>query len=221
MDKRKIYKKEDEDCKIDVNQQMLEEKVAFIRGQINPHFVFNALNTSIAISRFDEEEARELLVELSKYLRYSFDFAEDRDWETLHNELDFLKTYLKIEKARFEEKVDVTINFSSREDMFIPKMFLVPIVENALLHGTMKKRKGGKVFVDLVEDGEGVFIQVSDEGVGMTQAEIDEALNHFDYKGIGLGNINKKCIELTGKPLEIVSEVDIGTKVRWRLNKGE
>jgi signal transduction histidine kinase len=188
-------------------------ELAFLQAQIKPHFLYNSLNTFVSISTYDIDKARSLMVEFGNYLRRSFDFKNLTQLIPLKHELEFVKAYTEIEKARFEERLEVSFALPDELEDKIPLLVLQPIVENAIIHGILPKPEGGHVRIVVGRDDRGLHIKVQDNGLGMTAAQIEGILHNKKGKGIGLFNIEKRLRKLYGHGLEIKSRIGEGTEV--------
>ncbi|HON16069.1 MAG TPA: sensor histidine kinase [Spirochaetota bacterium] len=163
-----------------------------LQAQINPHFLFNSLNTIISLIRTSPDKARELLVKLGAYFRNSLNHSEEI---LLSDEIQNIKNYLEIEKARFGEKLKVIIDVPDDINCAIPPFTLQPLVENALKHGLLQKVEGGTIEIKAQKNGNDIFISVEDDGIGINE----EKLNHiFDEttcsKSVGIKNVHKRLI---------------------------
>ena len=184
-----------------------------LQAQINPHFLFNAINTIVSLVRTDPEAARTLLQNLSLFFRNSFQIEKTE--LSIHQEIEHIRAYLEIEKARFGDKLKVDFNIPSSLDFYIPPFLLQPIVENAVKHGVMVKREGGEIFVDIREDKKKFIITVKDNGVGMDDMQLKNLLGSNNNESVALNNINKRLITKYGEKygLLIDSKKGHGTKV--------
>ncbi len=206
-------------------QIKLREKAELkaLQSQINPHFLFNTLNTIVSFCRVKPDKARELLIDLSTHLRNSLQFNDD--FVSLDTELNHVNAYLSIEKARFEEKLTIEINREENTDCLLPQLILQPIVENAILHGLLPNKDGGTLRIDIAreKDESATVITVQDTGKGMDQSRIDQLYNgqSCDNK-IGLNNVHNRLKSIYGSQygLEIKSSYGSGTLVRLRIPQG-
>lgn len=174
-----------------------------LQSQVNPHFLYNCLNTISYFCGQKPDEAKKMLVKLADYYRYS---AEDMsDFVNLEAELEHVKTYLELEKNRFEESLNISLNVSDNVDMDhkIPSLILQPIVENAIKHG--KDYKGNcHLTIDIHEESKNIIIQVKDRGEGFSKEIIDAlCADSLPANNIGLTNVNKRLKMLTGNGLSI------------------
>lgn len=202
-------------------QCFLEEKtaadLAFLQAQIKPHFLYNALNTFIAISHYDMEKARNLLADLSNYLRKSFDFKGLSQFVPLKDEIQLAKAYIAIEKARFEERLEVSFIVHDDLETRVPSLMLQPIIENAVVHGILPKPEGGSVHIYINKDEKKLIFSVKDNGIGMTEEKLRKILNSDSRKGVGIANINGRLRKLYGNELNIISVPHFGTEITWTI----
>ncbi|GAB6992377.1 hybrid sensor histidine kinase/response regulator [Paenibacillus pini] len=199
-------------------RKAISSEMAFLQAQIKPHFLYNALNTIIAILPSDPEKTTRLLLELSHYLRGSFDFQNRDQLATLQKELALIHSYLFLEKARFEERLQIVYQVDTDQNVLIPPLTIQPIVENAVRHGIMSKAAGGTVQVIIHERAGHIHIAVTDNGVGIEQERVKSILLGAERDGgVGLRNIHTRLLTLYGKGLHIVSEIDRGTTVSFEV----
>ncbi|MCD9025033.1 sensor histidine kinase [Cohnella silvisoli] len=205
------------------NQQLQSEakdaEIAFLRSQIKPHFLYNTLNSIAELCIDKPNKAEELTLNLSQYLRSSFDFKQLESLTTIENELELVKAYINIEKARFGARLNVEYDVDANLDIRIPPLILQPLVENAIRHGLMSNLRGGTVKISVKkEKGAGVSFAVEDNGCGMNDKKRDEILNpDVANRGIGLWNISQRIQLLYGRNIRIESAEGMGTKVFFDL----
>lgn len=188
-------------------------ELAFLQAQIKPHFLYNALNTFVCISLYDIDKARNLIMEFGNYLRRSFDFKNLNQTVPLKNELELVRAYLEIEKARFEEKIEVVYDLPEDLEVQIPMLVLQPIIENALIHGILPKDEGGRIEICIRRVEEALYIKVKDNGVGMDPAMMPDDMRYEFGRGVGISNIDSRLRKLYGKGLQIDSSPGMGTEV--------
>jgi hypothetical protein len=193
---------------------MMAAELAFRQAQIKPHFLYNTLNTIVAVSHYDPTKVRELLVTFSSYLRRSFDFSPGHK-VTLEKELELAKSYVDIEKARFEDRLTVRFDISANTSANVPVLMLQPVIENAIHHGLLPKSGAGNIFVSIKEDNKRLMFSVNDDGIGMEEQEIKAVLSGVQQNGVALVNIHKRLQRLYGKGLSITSKTGAGTYVNW------
>lgn len=186
-----------------------------LQAQINPHFLFNALNTIVSYCRISPETARRLLRDLADLFRSNLsNWGENINLST---EIENIKSYLNIERARFGDRLNVEFDIEKGIDCRIPPLLLQPLVENAVKHGLMPKEKGGTVTIGARRYPSGIYIYVKDDGVGFDVRDI--SVNDGDEgdmgNRIGLKNIDRRLKNLYGEKsgLAIQSQPGKGTTV--------
>jgi two-component system, LytTR family, sensor kinase len=195
-----------------------DAEIAFLRAQINPHFLYNALNSIASLCVSSPEKAEEVVVELAQYLRHSFDFKRIDGISTLARELELLEAYLYIEKTRFGERLQVEYDIEEDLDIPIPPLILQPLVENAVRHGVMAKIVGGTVRISIKRQAEKVIFTIEDNGVGMNEIKLNELVTeNTKERGIGIWNINQRLKVLYNTELKVVSKIGNGTQVSFEL----
>ncbi|NCB52633.1 MAG: histidine kinase, partial [Clostridia bacterium] len=199
----------------------IASELKFLQAQIKPHFLYNALNTFVSISRYDADQARSLLIDFGNYLRRSFDFKNPSQFTTLKNELELVRTYVAIEKAQFEERLEVCFEICDDQEINVPVLMLQPVVENAIFHGVLPKIEGGRVEISVNRNGRMLEFTVKDNGVGMEPDKLRSVINYESASGVGLSNIDGRLKRLFGKGLQIKSCPGTGTEVTWavRINQ--
>lgn len=211
----KLFSTQIELAEVDYKARLLSRaELKALQAQINPHFLFNALNTIVSMIRIDPEVARKLLINLSNYLRENF--KEKDDIVDIDRELKHIKAYLEIEKARFGERLNVIYQINS-SNFKIPNLILQPLVENAVKHGIYPKKGKGTIVIIVDEEENNYIIKVEDNGVGF-HPELKQTTNH----GIAIKNINKRLQSIYGEDygLKINSKKNIGTKILVKIPKG-
>jgi len=199
------------------NQIKLREKAELkaLQSQINPHFLFNTLNTIVFFCRTDPEKARELLKNLSTHLRSSLEF--NRDFVELSTELKHVEAYLSIVRARFEDKIKIEMEIEEYLDCILPQLVLQPIVENAVKHGILKKKDGGVLKISARKNGEVTEIVIEDDGVGIGEDILaDLESGTLTERKVGLANVYNRMKALYGSEnsMHIERRVEGGTLVR-------
>lgn len=200
-------------------QQAVQSEIAFLQAQIKPHFLYNALNTVISICPVNPDKASMLLMELSQYLRGSFDFHNRDRMVSVQKEIELVRSYLMLEQARFEDRLRVVYEVNEEMYTLIPPLSIQPLVENAIRHGIMRKAYGGTVTISVKENDSEIVISVSDNGVGMSEKHAEEVLAGTveGRKGVGLRNIDQRLIALYGNGLQINSILGEGTTVSFAI----
>ena len=201
-----------------------------LRSQMNPHFIFNALNSvNNYIAKSDERSANRYLSEFSTLMRSVLENSEE-DFIPLTKELELLKLYVKLEHSRFPDKFDYKVVIDEHIDVSafqIPPMLLQPYIENAIWHGLRYKEEKGYLNIDLKQkDKDSLVITISDNGIGRKKSAQLKTSNQKKQKSKGMGNIKKRVAILNDMYKDKV-DVDIsdlesdgtGTKVVFTLKK--
>lgn len=194
-------------------QKKLRRKAEFkaLQSQVNPHFLYNSLNTISYISRENPDRARELLLSLSSYYRQTLE--NDQYMLNLHTELSHISSYLDLEKARFEEKLRVVIDVEDGINCMVPSFILQPLVENAIRYGA--DHKGNRlVSIHAHTMDDRIEIAVSDNGMGFPRDIPKQLYAGESYGGVGLENVHKRLKSIYGQDngLHIESSVN-GSRV--------
>lgn len=198
-----------------------EAELKALRAQINPHFLFNALNTIVALIEERPQDAEATVQSLAAIFRHILN-TSSRSFVTLEEEGRLVNHYLNIEKARFGEQLQVEIDLPAGFGTHpVPAFALQTIVENAVKHGLEKKRGPGRLRIQArKDDAGGIVLSVSDSGVGIRELfEAGEGIATDGFYGIGLRNIATRLEKLYGETdlLEIRSSPDTGTLVTMHL----
>ncbi|BBH22514.1 histidine kinase [Paenibacillus baekrokdamisoli] len=190
-------------------------EMAFLRSQIKPHFLYNALGTIMSLCYTDGAKAGELLGVFSRYLRILFHFDNTEELIPLSKEMELISAYLDIEKERFGSRLSVQMDVDpSLHSCRMMPLLIEPLVENAIRHGVSKKVSGGTVKLSIRKHNDKVQVIVEDDGVGMTSQQISRLFERpSNEQGIGLFNISRRLKHLNGRAPVVVSEHGIGTKV--------
>jgi two-component system LytT family sensor kinase len=190
-------------------QLLLRARMDALSSQINPHFLFNTLNTVSALIRIDPDSARGVVLKLSNILRRLL--RKHETFVPLREELSFIDDYLDIEVARFgRDNLDIVKEIGAETlEIFIPSMLLQPVVENSLKHGLGPKLEGGKIHLRTSNRDGRLHIEIQDNGVGISE----EKMPHVYVEGIGLSNVRERLHVLYGDDfrLDIESHEGQGT----------
>lgn len=198
--------------------ELVKTELSFLKAQIRPHFIYNSISVIAALTVDDPYRAKNLLYDLSDYLRGSFRFDNCDGMTPLSDELETVKAYVSIEKARFQDKLTVEYDIDENVSVFVPLLTIQPIVENAVRHGIFRKPEGGRITLRVYRETDCVVVEVEDDGVGMSESEIAEILkSEGPARGVGLKNISRRLDLCYGKSLEIKSEAGKGTLVAFRI----
>ncbi|MBS4209122.1 ATP-binding protein [Bacillus sp. FJAT-50079] len=202
-------------------REQLRMEAAWLQAQIQPHFLFNTLNTIAALGEKDTERMNKLLAAFANYLRKSFDIYNTQSLVSIDDELDLVHSYLFIEKERFGDRVQIKWLINEELDFHLPPLSLQTIAENAIRHGILKRRSGGTICIEIMEHENHYEIVTRDDGVGMDEEKIHKILNEYQSKnrGIGIANTNRRLIQLYGHGLIINSKPNVGTTVSFKIPK--
>jgi two-component system, LytTR family, sensor kinase len=198
---------------------LLQARMEALQNQINPHFLFNTLNSVSSLVRFDPDTARELIIKLARILRRLLNSSDS--FVPLREEVEFIDNYLDIEVVRFgRDKLRVIKELEPESlEMLVPAMLLQPLVENSIKHGLSSKIEGGSIYLRSRRGAKAIIIEVEDDGVGMGAAQLIEKPNGLGGTGIGMANIAERLKVLYGDTarMTIDSHDGKGTLVRLRL----
>ncbi|WP_052092381.1 ATP-binding protein [Paenibacillus sp. FSL H7-0357] len=199
----------------------VQTEIAFLQAQIKPHFLYNALNAIISVCSDDPDKATDLLLDLSQYLRSSFDFQNRGQTVPIGKELELVRSYLALEKARFDERLNIELDVPEGLRELVPPLSIQPLVENAINHGLMRKMAGGTVSLSVKVLAGQLVVAVSDNGVGITPGRIEQVLSETHSEGgIGLRNIQRRLLKIYGTGLMIVSTPGRGTTISYTIPRG-
>lgn len=197
-----------------------KSEIKALQAQINPHFLFNALNTIVSFLRFNPNKARELIVNLSNYLRYNIENTST--FVDISKELEQVKAYVEIEKARFGDKLQVVYDIDESIKLKIPSLIIQPLVENSIKHGILEGSSSGNVKITVRKyDSKHTIVIIADDGIGISR-HIIEAIktNTIQENKIGLSNVNNRLKYIYGKGL-IIERLHKGTKISFIINDKE
>lgn len=177
-----------------LSAQLSQAKLQALRMQLNPHFLFNAMNSiAMLVRRDDNAQAVRMLAGLSDLLRYVLEDSRS-DEVPLREELSFLQRYLEIERVRFQDRLKVKVDADEEAlDAFVPNLLLQPLVENALRHGIGPKIGGGRIDVCARHEGGNLWLEVRDNGVGLPHDQMVAF-----HTGVGLTNTRERLEHLYG-----------------------
>ncbi|PSL05389.1 two-component system LytT family sensor kinase [Haloactinopolyspora alba] len=201
--------------------KLAEAEIRALRAQISPHFIYNALGAIASYVRTEPEHARELLLDFADFTRYSF--RRHGDFTTLADELRSVERYLTLEKARFGDRLSVTLRVAPEVlPVAVPFLCLQPLVENAVRHGLEGRSDPGHITIVAEDAGHDALISIDDDGVGMDPAVV-EAILSGESSGdrVGIGNVDERLRAVYGDEygLTVETAVGAGTKVAMRVPK--
>ena len=188
-------------------------EIKALQTQINPHFLFNALNTITSFIRIDPNSARKLIINLATFLRYNLEFSDTTI--DIKRELEQVKAYVEIEKARFGDKLNITYDIDENIDVKIPSLIIQPLVENAILHGLRPIGGYGTVKIIVKKQVEKTYISVENDGTSIDEEIIKKVENgNMPENKIGLYNVHLRIKLMYGKGLNI-KRLNPGTKIEF------
>ena len=191
-----------------------EAQIKLMLSQIQPHFIYNSLSAISTLITINPEKAQESLDDFTDYLRSNLSSLTETRLIPFTSELKHIKTYVSLEKMRFNERINMIYDIGT-VDFSIPPLTIQPIVENAIKHGILKKIKGGTVTLTTYETDTSIVIEVKDDGIGFDMSDIDFGENiHF-----GLQNISYRINQTCDGDLKISSKKDQGTKITVTFKK--
>ncbi|HXX17778.1 MAG TPA: histidine kinase [Candidatus Acidoferrum sp.] len=212
----KIWNNTRIEMNLEQNQQhLLKARMDALTSQINPHFLFNTLNTVSSLIRFDPDMARGVVIKLSNILRRLL--RKHETFVPLRDEIEFIDDYLDIEVIRFgRDKLQIFKEIEEETlDVFVPSMLLQPIVENAIKHGLAPRVEGGQILLRTRRRDGRLSIEINDNGMGMSPERLTEVYGG----GIGISNVYERLRLLYGDQfvMDIRSQPGEGTQIRIEI----
>ena len=199
----------------------VQAQLNFLRAQISPHFIYNALTAIESYVRSDPERARDLLVGFAEFIRWTF--REHSQYATLAEELRFVDTYLELERARFGDRLAVSLRVAPEVlPVRLPSLVLQPLVENAIRHGLDGLTGTARLQISAVDGGHEAIVTVEDYGIGVDPAHLADVLaGRSGGQSVGLRNVDERLRATFGNDhgLTIETGIGAGTKVTMRLPK--
>jgi two-component system LytT family sensor kinase len=199
----------------------VQAQLNFLRAQISPHFLYNALTAIESFVRSDPERARDLLVGFAEFIRWTF--REHSQYDTLAEELRFVDTYLELERARFGERLAVSLRVAPEVlPVRVPSLILQPLVENAVRHGLERSTGIARLLISAEDGGHEAVVTVEDHGIGADPEQLASLLGGSGGgQSVGLRNVDERLRATFGDDhgLTIETGVGAGTKVTMRLPK--
>ena len=194
--------------------KLQESQITIMLSQIQPHFLYNTLNSIYQLCETNPMRARSMVNSFAEYLRNNLSSLEETGLISFKTELSHVNTYLDIERVRFEDTLEIEYDIKC-VDFSLPVLTVQPIVENAVKHGTSKKRGGGRVTISTDEDREYYIIRVADTGCGFDPTKP----KNDGKRHVGLENVRQRLSNMCGGTLIIDSEVGVGTLATIRIPK--
>ena len=196
-----------------LRQVSLQNELSAIKAQLNPHFLYNVFNTISASVPPEQERTREMIAELSDLFRYQLK-ASRTELVPLKDEIEFVKKYLDLEKARFSERLTVKIDIDNAVlDEKIPSMILQPLVENCLKHGLSSLVEGGEISIKIKKEADFIHFEIADTGIG-----VKDKSSLLKSEGIGLQNTQLRLEKMYHSKLVFKDNQPSGLIVSFDLN---
>ena len=195
-------------------KQLKDAEVKIMVSQIQPHFVYNTLSSISTLIDIDPEKAQKALDEFTDYLRMNFSTLTATKQVSFEDELKHIKTYVDLEKMRFNDRLNVIYDIKAT-NFTVPPLSIQPLVENAIKHGILKKIEGGTVILKTYEDEKAFIVEVIDDGIGFDMKTLDPK----DNKHIGLSNVKHRVTTMANGDIYFESEPNKGTKVVVKFYK--
>ncbi len=213
--------KEQEVQNLRMKNLLKEAELRFLQSQINPHFFFNTLNIAIQLAFLENaDKTAEFLGKISELFRYALKSVEDK--VTLKEEIEHVINYMEVLKIRFGNRITFENDIDEKvllENIYVPRLILQPIVENAYVHGLKDVEKDGKISLKVKREDNIILVEISDNGIGINKEKIDLILNSSENsnKGIGVNNVLERLqdffkIDDRKQLIEISSQN--GTKIK-------
>ena len=185
-----------------------EAEVKIMMSQIQPHFVYNTLASISTLIEINPKKAQKALDDFTEYLRANLSSLTSTGLISFNDELKHVKTYLSLEKMRFEERLNIKYEIETT-DFMVPPLSIQPIVENAVKHGILQNVEGGTITLKTYEKEEGHVVEIIDNGVGFDTSHI----NKKDSMHIGINNVRARLASMCDGTIKVDSQVNKGTKV--------
>ncbi len=187
--------------------ELENSRITVMLSQIQPHFLYNSLTSVMDLCDRNPKQAKAAIADFADYLRGNLSSLKTENLISFGTELEHIEKYLRLEKLRFEDELEVVYDIRAR-DFMLPALSVQPLVENAVKHGVGQKIGGGTVTIHTTETENEYIICVTDDGVGFTEGEYaDDGGTH-----VGIENIKKRLDMMINARLEMESKIGIGTK---------
>ena len=198
----------------EINMDLADKQLKLVYSQIQPHFLYNVLNTIYYLVDDDTEKGKKAIIDFSDYMRINLDSLNQPMVIRFDEELRRSEIYLSLEKLRFEDELNIKYDIQTK-NFLIPQLTLQPLIENAVKHGICKKKGGGTITIYTREFDTYFEIGIIDDGIGFDQSQpYSQERSH-----VGLSNIRYRVESLCNGKVDITSQVGFGTKVTITLPK--
>lgn len=212
---------------IELEKELKDAQLKALQSQINPHFLFNTLNSISALSLIEgAPRIQEVVCNLSAMLRYTLKKANEMS--QLGDEINYVISYLNLQKIRFDSRLNFNIHIDDKfKDIEVPSMIIQPFVENSIIHGIELKEEGGLIEVKVYESEKNLIISIEDNGVGINKDKLEiinkkgKDYNESSFNKSGISNVKKRLDYCYGTmhSIDIVSERNEGTQVKITIFK--
>ena len=197
-----------------LKEELEQSRIAIMFSQIQPHFLYNSLTSVMDLCDSNPKKAKAAIADFADYLRGNLDSLKTERMISFGTELAHIEKYLRLEKLRFQEKLEVIYDIQF-QDFMLPALSVQPLIENAVKHGVGKKIGGGTVKIHTSETESNYMICITDDGIGFIEGEyVDQDSTH-----VGIENTKKRLDMMMNARLEIESEKGKGTTARILIPK--
>ncbi|HLP38475.1 sensor histidine kinase [Lacibacter sp.] len=185
-----------------INEHLAEAQLSALQAQMNPHFVFNALNSIKRLILDDEKEkASRYLSKFAQLIRLTLNHSRET-FVTLRENVEYLHAYLEMEQLRFKDSFSATVKVDAAiddEEIVVPSLMIQPLVENAVWHGLLLKEGKKKITVRFSANGSYIICSIEDNGIGIRRSEANKNLQHATHKSVGLDNLRNRIAIMNEK----------------------
>jgi LytS/YehU family sensor histidine kinase len=184
------------------NEHLAEAQLSALQAQMNPHFVFNALNSIKRLILDDEKDkASRYLSKFAQLIRLTLSHSRET-FVTLRENVEYLNAYLEMEQLRFKDSFNATVKVDAAiddDEAFIPSLMIQPLVENAVWHGLLHKEGKKKITVRFSANGPYIICSIEDNGIGIRRSEANKNVQHATHKSVGLDNLRNRIAIMNEK----------------------
>lgn len=185
-----------------INEHLAEAQLSALQAQMNPHFIFNALNSIKRMILDDEKEkASRYLSKFAQLIRLTLNHSRET-FVTLRENVEYLNAYLEMEQLRFKDSFNATVEVDAAVDddeVYIPSLMIQPLVENAVWHGLLHKEGKKKISVRFAANGAYIICTIEDNGIGIRRSEANKNQQHATHKSVGLDNLRNRIAIMNEK----------------------
>lgn len=225
LNRKNMHLIEEKRARAELEKELKVAELKALKAQMNPHFMFNVLNSIGNLALMEgAKQTQEMSYLFSHLLRYNLENGDKAVY--LKEDIENIERYLKVQKIRFGDKLNYTIEINGDiEQQKIPPFILQPFVENAVNHGIVPKESAGHIRIEVNMEREDVILKIEDDGIGMSQRQIRKIFNADQEKyegkslGIGIQNTRKRLINNYGSDYDvrILSRENVGTSIMIKI----